>query len=100
MGLLNWHYKKAFQVIPIKERIYSQDIILKDSGEILPRRYWEKKQNQFEFLEKLRKKLNIQNHTDWASVGIKTIFKNGGAGILRIYGGSLRKALKANYPGL
>lgn len=56
-------------------------------------------QRQFSFMEKLAKKYEIKNPTDWGKLTWKTIVSNGGSSLVKMHGG-LFKVLKSIYPGI
>jgi len=64
------------------------------------RNYWLDLNNHQAFLEKLAKKLNITNLTDWYKATTNDVLANGGAPLLNYYQGSLTKALAAIYPDI
>ncbi len=60
--------------------------------------YWSDVFHQRAFLDELAKKLNIRSHDDWYSLTGRTLRKQGGAGLLAKYGGSLTNLFKTVYP--
>ena len=63
-----------------------------------PNHFWDKIENQKEFLEYLFKKFGFKTLDDWYSVKILDVKKNGGSSLLRKYKGSLWTMLKELYP--
>eukprot|EP01114_Cavostelium_apophysatum_P016152 TRINITY_DN4542_c0_g1_i6.p1 TRINITY_DN4542_c0_g1~~TRINITY_DN4542_c0_g1_i6.p1 ORF type:complete len:1067 (+),score=194.96 TRINITY_DN4542_c0_g1_i6:160-3360(+) len=64
----------------------------------VPKGFWNDVTKQREFLQNLARTLDVKNPDDWASVSLRTIKANGGAGLLKLYGGSLRRCLHAVFP--
>jgi hypothetical protein len=54
-----------------------------------PAGYWNNKQNQREFFDKLAVALNITDPTDWHKVGMDIIHSEGGSFVNTHYKGSL-----------
>src|SRR5256885_2308773 len=54
----------------------------------VPHGYWEQKENQTEFFDRLYVLLGYKCMDDWYNVTQKDIHKNGGAGVLLDYKGS------------
>lgn len=71
----------------------------KDVSSNLPRFYWKDKVNQRAFFEKLSQKLGIKSPRELSRVGIETVRAHGGVSLLKIYGNSLKEALKSIFPG-
>lgn len=68
------------------------------SGFCRPRGYWNDAGNHREGLEWLGARLGVREVTDWDGVTVVDVVKEGGAGLLKRYGGSLSSALAAVYP--
>lgn len=64
----------------------------------VPRRYWQKKENQQKFITKIANKFEIREHADWRRVTVRDINKLGGRGFLRHFNGSLWDALMHIFP--
>jgi hypothetical protein len=56
-----------------------------------PNRYWQDHANQMAFIQRLSSTMNIQKQEDWYNVTLQDVERNGGSGLLRVYGGSLIK---------
>lgn len=61
--------------------------------------YWLQKDNQRQFLDAIATKFQIKSCEDWGNVTFRNVVKNGGAPLMKVYGGSVRKALKSVYAG-
>jgi hypothetical protein len=55
-------------------------------------------ENQRSFLDQVASTLNVKSMDDWYSVSAEKITSVGGTGLLKFYGYSMRKMLKAVYP--
>lgn len=64
----------------------------------VPRNHWKKLGNQKEFFLNLAKELKIKEPKKWGSISNSQVLERGGGGLLQIYGGSLRTALKTIFP--
>ncbi len=60
--------------------------------------YWEDMHNQRDFFDWLGGELGVGVMQDWYKVKTLDVYEKGGAMVLRLYGDSLFKALKAIYP--
>jgi hypothetical protein len=58
-------------------------------------RYWENKDNQRNFLEGLSKELGLKDFTDWNSLTESHFIENGGAQLLKRYGGSISQLMSS-----
>lgn len=65
-----------------------------------PHRYWEKRENQKQFLNFLYHRLRMRSMDDWYSVSQEDFEKNFGGGLLACYHGSPSQLLRANYPDI
>lgn len=62
--------------------------------------YWRSNSNQRNYLKERAKELNIQRPSDWGKITIKQfVSKKSGWSLLYYHGGSLFRALSANFPG-
>ena len=59
--------------------------------------FWHDAENQRKYLELVASKLRISTRVDWYNVSIAQLIQHGGSGLLKCYGGSLRRVLEANY---
>ena len=62
-----------------------------------PKNYFQSKENQKEFLEKIKEKYQIKTEEDWSRIGNKIIIQEGGRSLLRNKK-SFTAILEANYP--
>ncbi len=62
-----------------------------------PSGWWKHISNQREFMDQLAKKLRITHFDDWAKIGAKRVYNNGGSYLLSKYP-NLRTALQTVYP--
>jgi hypothetical protein len=63
-----------------------------------PQNFWDKKSNQFQFLEWAAQQLNIKQPSDWYNVTNKDLSEIGGASLLNKYNKSPSSMLSAVYP--
>ncbi len=61
-------------------------------------RYWSNTENQRNFMDLIAKKLSITEYDGWKHVTKTVIERNGGAGLVRRYNGSMTKLLETVYP--
>lgn len=66
----------------------------------LPKGFWNSKVNQRNFMDNIKKKLNIEEDKEWANFSKLDIEKAGGGSLLSIYKGSIFYALSAIYNGI
>lgn len=62
--------------------------------------FWLTIQNQRAFLDSLAKKFKIQEPKEWGKFAFQDALEHGAGVLLKNYGFSLQKALRANYPGI
>lgn len=67
---------------------------------MLPRGYWNTRQNQKIFLDALALKLNVKQPSDWGKIKTIEILRNGGAALLKKYGTSVYSVVKGVYTGM
>jgi hypothetical protein len=87
----------SLTVLALK-KVYPEHDWKKDLKSPKPVRYWQDKQNQRQFFDKLALSLNITKPQDWYFVDLKTIIQRGGYFVLDYYNGSLIQALNELYP--
>lgn len=78
---------------------YQSVIISSMAAKRLPHSHWNSSENQRLFLEKIKKRFNIQEPTDWGKVSVRELKNAGGESILRRYQSSLLNCLKSVYGG-
>ena len=64
----------------------------------VPKRFWQEKANQINFMTSLANKLKLNDFTGWYRVTSKDIILHGGSGLLAQYNESLYNALKEIFP--
>lgn len=65
----------------------------------LPPNYWKNMNNKRKFLERMKRKFEIEKPEDWGKVTIWKITRAGGRALLKINKNSLFMTLKSVYPG-